>query len=92
MNKVLLTGKVARTKEFDNCTFITIATRDKHSENNTEFIECVLFGSTAEFFNKYFCTGKSIEIQGKLKQGRDYKLECIAEEIGFCGKKESILD
>lgn len=92
MNSVLLTGRIAQIHEFDTSTAFNIAINEQTKQGEkTDFISCICFGNTAVFLKKYFCKGKWIEVSGRLssfnKDGK-YKLNVIADRIGFVGAKE----
>lgn len=90
MNKVILSGNIARINKRERCTYFTIAVYDKYSENHTEFIDVTAFRETKRFFDNNFEVGKTIEIIGKLKKEKyneAIKTEVICDEINFIGRK-----
>ena len=56
-----------------------------------DFINCVAFGKTAEFIEKYFLKGMKIEITGRIQTGsytnqdgnKVYTTDVVAEQVGF---------
>lgn len=67
-------------------------------EKQTDFIDVVAWGKTADFVALYFHKGSMIAVQGTL-QVRTYTdkndnkrkaVEIIANEVSFCGSKETI--
>ena len=56
-----------------------------------DFINCVAFGKTAEFIEKYFSKGMKIEITGRIQTGsytnqdgnKVYTTDVVTEQIGF---------
>ncbi len=63
----------------------------------TDFLECVAWGKTAEFVAKYFTKGQMAVVKGRL-QIRQYtdkneqkrrSAEIFTEVVYFCGTKES---
>ena len=101
MNKVIISGRL--TKDVDlrytatNNTpvaTINVAVNRKH-EDKADFFNCIAYGKTAEFINKYFNKGKAIIVNGSLqtrfyddKDGkRVYVTEIIVEEVDFAGDK-----
>lgn len=112
MNKILLKGRVSREIELrytqTNNTAVTNFTvavnRDftkQGEERQADFINCVAYGKTAEFVNKYFKKGQEILVIGRLQTRtwddqngqKHYVTEVIVENIEFCGsKKEDIED
>lgn len=90
MNKVILMGRLTRDPEVkysqgDNATAIarfTLAVErriKRDNEASADFINCVSFGRSAEFAEKYFRKGTKIVICGRIqteairiKMGRKY--------------------
>lgn len=72
MNKVFLTGRliadvnVNYTKDNKVVATYALAVEDVKTET-TDFINCVAFGKSAEFAEKYFHKGKRVFVEGKLK-------------------------
>lgn len=66
-------------------------------EPQTDFINCQIFGKTAETFAKYVLKGNEVMIQGRIqtrnyddKDGKKvYVTEVIVENFEFCGSKQS---
>lgn len=63
----------------------------------TDFLECVAWGKTAEFVSKYFTKGQMAVVKGRL-QIRQYtdkneqkrrSAEIFTEAVYFCGAKEN---
>ena len=73
LNSVSLTGRL--TKDVDHRTTqsgtevanVTIAVNG-FKENDTSFIDLVLFGKTAQAASKYISKGQQIGVTGRLKQ------------------------
>lgn len=64
-------------------------------QRQTDFINIVAWGSTANFISKYFAKGSMIALQGQI-QTRNYEdkngnkrtaFEVLAREVSFCGSK-----
>lgn len=80
MNKIILSGNLARNPEFSvlpsgkrRCFFNVAATRrfkNKDGVYEADFISCVAWEHTAEFIQTYFGKGDSIEVEGWLKVDR----------------------
>lgn len=108
MNKALLAGRLTRDPEMKystgtNATAITrfsiaVSRKFKNAEGNYEsdFINCVAFGKTAEFISKYFSKGSMIGICGRIQTGnyinndgvKVYTTDVVVEEAEFVeGKK-----
>jgi single-strand DNA-binding protein len=75
--------------------------RDRKSKDpnaqNCDFINVVAWRSVAEFISRYFSKGSLILVDGRI-QVRDYTdnngnkrnvVEVVAENVNFCGKRES---
>lgn len=69
----------------------------KEGEQSADFINCIAFGKTAEFINKYFTKGRRLGITGRIqtgnytnKDGRTvYTTDIVAETAEFIDSKES---
>lgn len=109
MNKALLAGRLTRDPEMKystgtNATAITrfsiaINRKFKNAEGNYEsdFINCVAFGKTAEFISKYFSKGSMIGICGRIQTGsytndkgvKIYTTDVVVEDAEFLESKKS---
>lgn len=108
MNKVILMGRLTRDPEVrysqgENPLAIaryTLAVdRRFHREGETtaDFINCVSFGRTAEFVEKYYRQGIKIVVSGRIQTGsytnRDgqkvYATEVVVEEQEFAESKNA---
>ena len=79
MNKVILMGRLTKDPELrysqsNNPLAIaryTLAVARKVKTNDTEadFINCIAFGKSAEFVEKYFRQGQRVLIEGRLQTG-----------------------
>ena len=81
MNKVIIIGRFTRDPEIkystgENATAtarfsLAVNRRFKNKEGNydADFINCVAFGKTAEFIEKYFTKGMAIGITGRIQTG-----------------------
>ena len=79
MNKVILMGRLTRDPELRYSTGerqmaiarYTLAVARKVQTNDTEadFINCIAFGKSAEFVEKYFRQGQRVLIEGRLQTG-----------------------
>ena len=78
MNKVILVGRLIRDTETrvtqgDNPTYISRYTLavdrkfKKDGEPSADFINCVAFGKSAEFAEKYFFKGMKVGVSGHLQ-------------------------
>ncbi len=109
MNKVILMGRLTRDPEVrysqgENATAIaryTLAVDRRFTRNNDEqtadFINCVAFGRSGEFAEKYLRKGTKIVVTGRIQTGsytnkdgvRVYTTEVVAEDQEFAESKNS---
>ena len=106
MNKVILMGRLTRDPDVrytDGGTSIaryTLAVDrrfKREGEPTADFINCVVFGKSAEFAEKYFRQGLKIAVTGRLQTGsytnkdgvKVYTTDLIVEEKEFAEGKAS---
>ena len=109
MNKVILLGRLTKDPEVrysqgDNAPAIArfsvaVNRKFKNAEGNYEadFINCVSFGKTAEFVEKFFHKGDMIALTGRIQTGsytnkdgvKVYTTEVVVEEVEFAGSKSN---
>ena len=101
MNRVDLMGRLTKDPETRNSTdtkitrFTLAVPRKKRDE--TDFIECVAFGKSAEFAEKYFHKGMKIAITGRIQTGsytnregrKVYTTEVIIDDQEFAESKKA---
>lgn len=106
MNKVILMGRLTRNPEVrysqgDNATAIarfTLAVDrriKRDNEASVDYINCVSFGRSAEFAEKYFHKGTKIVIVGRIQTGsytnkdgqKVYTTDIVIEEQDFAESK-----
>ena len=106
MNKVILMGRLTRDPEVrysagENALAIaryTLAVDRRFrrdGEASADFINCVSFGRTAEFAEKYFRQGLKIAVTGRIQTGsytnregqKVYTTEVVVEEQEFAESK-----
>lgn len=106
MNKVILMGRLTRDPEVrysqgDNATAIarfTLAVDrriKRDNEASADYINCVSFGRSAEFAEKYFHKGTKIVIVGRIQTGsytnkdgqKVYTTDIVIEEQDFAESK-----
>lgn len=99
MNKVILLGRLARDPEtryggvndsMEVCRYTLAVDRKfkKDGEATADFINCISFGKTAEFAEKYFTKGLRVAVSGRIQTGsytnRDgqkiYTTDVVVEE------------
>ena len=101
INKVILSGRITKDLEVKQtpsgtavCAFSIAVERSfakQGEEKQTDFINVVAWGKTAEFVGKYFDKGRSIAVIGRIqtrtyddKNGtKHYVTEVVAEEVQF---------
>ena len=106
LNKVILMGRLAREPEvrysqgteplaIARYTLAVNRRFKRQGEPEADFINCVAFGKTGEFAEKYFKKGQLVAITGRLqvrswdKDGeRRYATEVIIEEQHFAESKK----
>ncbi len=109
MNKVELVGRLTRDPEVrytqgENASAIArfsvaVNRRFKNNEGNydADFINCVAFGKSAEFIEKYFKKGMAIGISGRIQTGnytnkdgvKVYTTDVVVEEAEFVESKNN---
>ena len=108
MNKVVLMGRLTRDPEVrysagENALAIaryTLAVDRRFrrdGEATADFINCVSFGRTAEFAEKYFRQGLRIVVSGRIQTGsytnkdgqRVYTTDVVAENVEFAESKNA---
>lgn len=69
-------------------------TKNKQGEYETDFINCVAYGKTAELIDKYLDKGSQIAIEGKIQTGsyekdnkKTYTTDIVVERLTFLEKK-----
>ncbi len=109
MNKVELVGRLTRDPEVrytqgENASAIArfsvaVNRRFKNAEGgyDADFINCVAFGKSAEFIEKYFTKGMAIGLTGRIQTGsytnkdgvKVYTTDVVVEESEFVESKNS---
>jgi len=109
MNKVILMGRLTRDPEVrysqgENALAIaryTLAVDRRFNRNNddqtADFINCVAFGRTGEFAEKYLHKGTKIAVTGRIQTGsytnkdgvKVYTTEVVVEDHEFAESKNS---
>ena len=107
MNKVILMGRLTRDPEVrysqgENATAVaryTLAVDRRFNRNNDEqtadFINCVAFGRSGEFAEKYLHKGTKIAVTGRIQTGsytnkdgvKVYTTDVVVEEQEFAESK-----
>ena len=107
MNSVDISGRMTREPEIRYATANNMAVAKfnvavnrpfkRDGQANADFINCVAFGKTAEFIEKYGRKGVKFEIHGRWQTGsyknKDgqtvYTNDCLVEQIEFSESKNS---
>ena len=105
MNKVILLGRLTAKPELrytpSNNAYtrfsVAVNRRFKNAEGNydADFINCVAFGKSAEFVEKYFKKGMAIGLTGRIQTGnytnkdgqKVYTTDVVVEETEFVESK-----
>jgi len=69
----------------------------KDGEQSADFIQCIAFGKTAEFIERYFFKGMKIGVNGRIQTGsytnkdgqKVYTTEVLAENVEFVESKNN---
>lgn len=108
MNKVILMGRLTKNPEVrysaGNASMaiarysLAVDRRVKRQgEADADFINCVSFGKTAEFTEKYLRQGTKVVVAGRIQTGsymnkegqKVYTTDVIVEEVEFAESKNS---
>ena len=108
MNKVILMGRLTRDPEVrytqgDNTSAVarfSLAVNrrfKKDGEQTADFINCVAFGKTGEFIEKYGRKGTKFVVEGRIQTGsytnkdgqKVYTTDVVVEQIEFAESKAS---
>ena len=108
MNKVILVGRLCdepeiRYSQGENTTCVAryrLAVNrrfNKDGEQQADFINCIAFGKSGEFAEKYLHKGVKIAVVGRIQTGsyknKDgntvYTTDVVVEEQEFCESKSS---
>lgn len=106
MNKTILMGRICKDVEARGDGNNMVARyslavdrrfKNKDGEYETDFINIVAFGRSAEFAEKYFSKGMKVLITGRIQTGsytnkdgqKVYTTDIVAEDQEFCESKGS---
>lgn len=105
MNKAILMGRLTKdpevrySNEGNASASFTLAVDRKYTkqgeEKQADFINCVAFGKTAEFLEKYIKKGTKIVLDGRIQTGKYtnkdgqtiYYTNVVAESLEFAESK-----
>lgn len=100
MNKVILTGRLARDPELNYtptnntpvCRFTIAVDRVKEG---ADFIRITVWGKQAESCSKYLTKGRQVAVDGRIQTGsydkngeKVYTTDVVAERVEFMGSAE----
>lgn len=106
LNRCTIQGNLCRDVELSQTsnggTYLrnTIACQRNYSkegqEKQSDFINIIAYGKSAEFIKNYFSKGSQILIEGRIQTGsyekqdgtKAYTTDVIVEHIYFCGSKK----
>ena len=108
MNKVILMGRLTRDPEVRYTTgadmmavarySLAVKRRSRRgSDEQTDFINCIVFGKPAEFAEKYLHRGSKILVTGRIQTGsytnkdgqKVYTTDVVVEEQEFAESKNA---
>lgn len=105
MNKVILIGRLTRDTEtrysgelaISRYTLAVDRRFKKEGEPEADFINCVAFGKSGEFAEKYFRKGMKVSVAGRIQTGsytnnegvKVYTTDIVVEEQEFCESKNT---
>lgn len=105
MNKVIIMGRLAADPELKRTQSdiavvrftVAVSRYSKDNSNQTDWIDCVAWRSTAEFVSRYFSKGKQILVEGSIKTGsyedkngqKRKTTDVLVDRVEFCGDKGS---
>ena len=97
INKIIITGNVVRDNDVKDTATTkmlknTLAVKREFKKDETDFVNYIAFGKTAELLEKYTQKGSKLLIQGRLQIGSYEKdgvkrstADIIVENIEFIG-------
>lgn len=102
LNRIDIMGRITRDPELRRTNSgkavasFTVAVDRDFGEKETDFIDCVAWGNTAEFISKYFTKGGMIVVSGRLqirswndKDGNKRRTaEVVADNVYFGESKK----
>lgn len=104
MNNVSLIGRLTKDPELRTaagsgtvvCRF-TIAVNRQFKKDETDFINCVAFGKTAETISQYMTKGRQLGIQGSIRTGsydaqdgtKRYTTDIVVNNITFISSNQN---
>jgi single-strand DNA-binding protein len=104
MNKIILIGRLTKDVDVKNTGDTTVAKYSlavnrsfkKEGQPDADFINCVAFGKSAEFAEKFFQKGQQVAVVGRIQTGSYknkegvtvYTTDVVVEEQHFADSKK----
>ena len=103
MNKVVLIGRLTKDPELrfaagsgTAVSRFTVAINRQFKRDETDFINCVAFGKTAETISNYLTKGRQIALTGSIRTGsydaqdgtKRYTTDVAVDSFEFVGSKD----
>jgi single-strand DNA-binding protein len=104
MNKVILIGRLTKDPELrfaagsgTGVSRFTIAINRQFKKDETDFINCVAFGKTAETISQYLRKGRQIAVTGSIRTGsydakdgtKRYTTDVAVDSFELVGNKDN---
>lgn len=104
MNKVVLVGRLTKDPDLKFAAGsgtavgkFTVAVNRQFKKDETDFINCVAFGKTAETIAQYLTKGRQIAVTGSIRTGsyesqdgtKRYTTDVAVESFEFIGNSNS---
>ena len=105
MNRVVLLGRLTKDPELRYAagsgtavSRFTVAVNRQFKRDETDFINCVAFGKTAETISQYLSKGRQIALTGSIRTGsydaqdgtKKYTTDVAVDSFEFIGSKDSL--
>lgn len=99
MNKVILMGRLTKDPDVrygqENMAIAKFSLAvDRRKKDEADFINCVAFGKTGEFVEKYLRKGTKVALEGRWQTGsyekdgkKVYTNDCVVEQMEFAESK-----
>ena len=93
LNQLVLVGRITKIKEEGKKGIVTIATpqnfKNANGEYDTNYFDCLLFGSIADNVKEWCEKGDLIGIKGRVQRIDTTKpVQIIAERVTFLSSKK----
>lgn len=104
INKVVLIGRLTKDPELrfaagsgTAVSRFTVAINRQFKKNETDFINCIAFGKTAETISQYLRKGRQIAVTGSIRTGsydakdgtKRYTTDIAVDSFEFIGNKDN---